>query len=248
MDTLPKGTVVAHFHDPEVPDTVSPTGYVMFTPVSLVKLPPEQAFVLPKPAKAVLTNGSISIDIVATDTESVPVGWYYKVTFHIEGTALRSGTLLVPQDTTVSLLDAILVDPIPPDTQSELLDRIIHLESGPTPVGMAFSANGVLNPMVGTNRFYNDTGSNAYIASIRGSVGVAPEGAAIIIDCNVDGQSIFTNQALRPTIPAGEVTAITYLSEYTFIWPVGSYLTIDIDQVGSTVAGSDLTVNVVFVG
>jgi hypothetical protein len=105
----------------------------------------------------------------------------------------------------------------------------------------AFSSSGTLFIDVGGHRLYNDSDAAWTIVSLRASVGTAPAGSSIIIDVNVNGTTIFTTQANRPTIAVGSFTSgkITNMDVATV--PIGGYLTVDIDQVGSTTAGSDLT-------
>ncbi len=70
----------------------------------------------------------------------------------------------------------------------------------------------------------------------------APAGASIIIDINKNGTSIWAvNQANRLTIAAAANSA-TQTSFDTSSLAEGDYLTLDVDQVGSTTAGADLTV------
>lgn len=107
-----------------------------------------------------------------------------------------------------------------------------------------FSATGTLAVAAGTHRLHNDTGATLTITSVRATVGTAPTGADLIVDLNLDGSTIFTTQSNRPTIAAGTSTDLANAINVT-AWPSGSYLSVDIDQVGSTVAGSDLTVTVV---
>ena len=96
----------------------------------------------------------------------------------------------------------------------------------------------------GGHRLYNDTNAAWTITSVRSSVGVAPTGSSVIVDINVNGTTVFTNQANRPTIAAsastsGKVTAIDVATI-----GIGDYLTVDVDQVGSATPGSDLVVQV----
>lgn len=116
-----------------------------------------------------------------------------------------------------------------------------YVDALPDPIQPSFSATGPLTIGVGTFRFYNDSGRSLTFVSIRASVGTAPTGAAIILDININGTTIFTTQANRPTIAAASNTVKTANPDVTSIAD-GSYITVDIDQVGSTVAGSDLTV------
>jgi hypothetical protein len=106
----------------------------------------------------------------------------------------------------------------------------------------SYLGNVVVN--IGTFRLYNDTGSTWTITGVRASVGTAPAGAAIIIDVNKNGTTIFTTQANRPTIAAAANTSGNVTNADVTTIAAGEYLTIDIDQIGSTTAGADLTVQI----
>lgn len=69
----------------------------------------------------------------------------------------------------------------------------------------------------------------------------APTGAAILIDINKNGSTIWSTQANRATIAAAATTGNTTTFNTTAL-AAGDYLDLDIDQIGSTVAGVDLTV------
>lgn len=82
-------------------------------------------------------------------------------------------------------------------------------------------------------------------------IGTAPTGAPLIVDVNKNGTSVYANnQANRPTIPVSTLVAqypvVPTATNGGFTYPVlfdtGNYISIDIDQVGSSVAGSNLTV------
>lgn len=107
-----------------------------------------------------------------------------------------------------------------------------------------FFHTGALTVKVGSHRLYNDTGTSWTISGIRASVGGAPDGSSIIIDVHKSGTTIFTTQTNRPAIAATTNTSgkITTMDINTVA--DGEYLTVDIDQVGSTVTGSDLTVQI----
>jgi len=106
----------------------------------------------------------------------------------------------------------------------------------------SYLGNVVVN--IGTFRLYNDTGTTWTITGVRASVGTAPAGAAIIIDVNKNGTTIFTTQANRPTIAAAANTSGNVTNADVTTIAAGEYLTIDIDQIGSTTAGADLTVQI----
>jgi hypothetical protein len=86
--------------------------------------------------------------------------------------------------------------------------------------------------------------------SVTLAITTAPTGRALIVDVNKGSGSgaattIFGTAANKPTIAAGatrDVSPSTDASVTTFA--SGDYLTIDIDQAGSTVPGSDLTVTI----
>jgi hypothetical protein len=105
---------------------------------------------------------------------------------------------------------------------------------------LPYSNTGTLSVLTGTHRLYNDSGSTWTINSVRASVGTAPTGASVIVDINVDGITIFTTQSNRPTIAASGFTSgkVTNMDVTTIA--NGSYITVDIDQIGSVIAGSDL--------
>lgn len=106
-----------------------------------------------------------------------------------------------------------------------------------------FSKSGALAVAAGTHRWYAD---KAYtIVSVTAGVGTAPTGATLIVDVNNNGTSVWNvTTANRPTIAISGFTATGGALDDTTL-AAGEYLTVDIDQVGSTVAGSDLVVNIV---
>lgn len=103
-----------------------------------------------------------------------------------------------------------------------------------------FQQQGVLTTGVGAMRYY--LGGGYVIESVRASVGNPCSGDSIIVDVNRNGTTIFTDQADRLTIPQATYTT-TATPAITTLAP-GDYLTVDIDQVGSTVAGSNLLVQI----
>ncbi len=77
------------------------------------------------------------------------------------------------------------------------------------------------------------------IVDARLACGTAPTGAAILVDVNKNGTTIFTTQGNRPTIAISGTSGSAAVPDVTTI-SAGDKLTVDIDQIGSTVAGSDL--------
>lgn len=109
---------------------------------------------------------------------------------------------------------------------------------------LAFSVPGTVAVAVGGARIYNDAGRTLTIRAIRATVGAAPTGASLIVDVNKNGTTVFTTQANRPTIAAAGNTSGKVTNMDVTSIADGDYLTVDVDQVGSTVAGADLTVQV----
>lgn len=116
--------------------------------------------------------------------------------------------------------------------------------TGPTgpagPTWVDWQWQGTLQTATGTQRWYAD--GDHVVLSVRASVGTPSTGASVIVDVNLDGTTIFTTQGNRPTVAAATYTA-TGTPDVTAI-PDGSYLTVDIDQIGSGVAGADLLVQI----
>lgn len=112
------------------------------------------------------------------------------------------------------------------------------------PSSDAFSRIGVLSVVTGVGRSLLI--NSAVIIGAVAAVNTAPTGAAIICDVNKNGTTIFTTQGNRPTIAAGaNATSAMPTPNVTALQP-GDYLSVDIDQVGSNVAGSDLVVKVFY--
>lgn len=77
------------------------------------------------------------------------------------------------------------------------------------------------------------------IEAVRVMVNTAPTGADAIFDVNKNGTTIYTTQGNRPTITAaGTDSGAGSAPDVTSV-AAGDYLTVDVDQIGSTVAGAD---------
>jgi len=93
-------------------------------------------------------------------------------------------------------------------------------------------------------RWYNRTGRTLTFVMVELAAVTAPTGAAILVDVNVDGTTIFSTQSNRPTIAISGNEGNTTTFNTTTIADGAHYITVNVDQIGSTVAGSDLTVTV----
>ena len=81
------------------------------------------------------------------------------------------------------------------------------------------------------------------VEDVQLAVGTSPTDADLIVDVNKSGTTIFTTQGNRPTVPDGDADGIGAAAtpDVTAV-AAGDYLTVDIDQIGSTIAGGFLTV------
>lgn len=102
-----------------------------------------------------------------------------------------------------------------------------------------FAREGTLSVVTGRGRYrfpYDVT-----ILGVSAAVDTAPTGSDLIIDVNKNGTTLYTTQANRPTISDGANDTAETTPDVTSV-NAGDYVTVDIDQVGSSSAGADLTV------
>lgn len=90
-------------------------------------------------------------------------------------------------------------------------------------------------------RWYNKTGLTLTLSGIYLYAVTAPTGADLIVDVNKNGTTIFSTTTNRPTIAAGANSGTSGTPDTVSIAD-GEYLDWDIDQVGSTIPGSDLLI------
>lgn len=136
----------------------------------------------------------------------------------------------------------------PSGTETTVKDRLAALNTAVNQTeGVAtFGREGTLLVSSGKGRFVFPWA--ATVLGVRATVNTAPTGAALIVDVNkaeaaTPGSlvTIFTTQANRPTIAASAFASGEAVPDVT-AFAAGDHMTVDIDQVGSTVAGADLTV------
>jgi hypothetical protein len=99
---------------------------------------------------------------------------------------------------------------------------------------------GALAVGAGTLRFPVGSGTWA-ITSVRVTAGTAPTGSAAIVDVHKNGTTIYGTPANRPTVADGANDATGGTASTTSV-TAGDYLSVDVDQVGSTTPGADLVV------
>jgi hypothetical protein len=110
---------------------------------------------------------------------------------------------------------------------------------------ITFNATGPVSTGTGTSAVTVEYPSALEI--VRANVGLTtpPGGSTLTVDVNKNGTTIYGNQGARPAIPIAGTTALGGAATVT-TFAAGDRLTVDVDQVGSTVGapGSDLTVTV----
>lgn len=133
-----------------------------------------------------------------------------------------------------------------PETRPAPAGGAEYTDSLTDPTLWTYSADGAVTAGTGKARFVNDTGETLRLRNVSLSVGTAPTGADLIVDVNVNGTTAFSAQTGRPKVVAGQTSgsAVPAVSGADVDVAPGAVVTVDVDQVGSTVAGSDLTVTI----
>ena len=81
------------------------------------------------------------------------------------------------------------------------------------------------------------------IGNVRLYANTGPTGSSLIFDVNLNGVTIFTTQANRPFVASGTNYDAVAIPDITAV-AAGDYFTVDCDQVGSVIAGSNVTVQI----
>lgn len=109
-------------------------------------------------------------------------------------------------------------------------------------IPLIFSKQNALVTKIGTSKV--QLLGSGLIVAVKGWIETAPTGTTTFkVDINKNGTSIYGTQANRPTWVSGS-NAATVGSHSVTTFSDGDQLSCDIDSIGSTVAGSDLTVTV----
>lgn len=126
------------------------------------------------------------------------------------------------------------------DTKEERvrLNGVTYI-GGPNVIAIPFTISGTI--YVATGALQIPVPFNCELASIVMRLATAPTGAAAIVDVNYDGTTIFGTQANRPTVAISGNTAAVGAASVTAFTGGNHYWSFDIDQVGSTIAGSYLS-------
>ena len=97
-------------------------------------------------------------------------------------------------------------------------------------------------------KWYNTSSVPLFVRKVVASIGTAPTGAGLVVDAKINGTSVFAAAGDRCTIAATKFTGSavpTAVGDLVRVNP-GSYVEVNVTVVGSTVAGSDLAVTVLF--
>lgn len=131
-----------------------------------------------------------------------------------------------------------------PETRPAPAGGPAYTDSLTDPKHFTYSATGNVTTGAGKARFVNDTGETLRLRKVSLTVGTAPTGADLLVDVNVNGTTAFSVQANRPKVVAGQTSgsAVPAVTGNDVDVAPGAVITVDVDQIGSTVAGADLTV------
>lgn len=109
-------------------------------------------------------------------------------------------------------------------------------------IPIPFSAQGVLTVRTGKSKV--QLLGSGLIVAVKGWLDTPATGATTFkVDINKNGTTIYGTQANRPTWVAS-ANAATVGSHSVTTYADGDQLSCDIDAIGSTVAGSDLTITI----
>jgi hypothetical protein len=112
---------------------------------------------------------------------------------------------------------------------------------------IVFSKAGAQTVAALAEKRYNTGNTPLRVRKVVASLGTAPTGASFVVDVKVNGTSVFAAAGDRATITATNTTGSAVPSKTDLdvisVLP-GQYLTVEVTQVGSSVAGSDLRVEV----
>ncbi|PLS81099.1 hypothetical protein CYG49_03150 [Candidatus Saccharibacteria bacterium] len=144
----------------------------------------------------------------------------------------------------IASLDAatkVPVAQIPTGTTNTTVALGDHTHSAATASAYTFTLQGTLYVTGGKTRIYMERAGA--IQGVRASVSTPPAGSGVIVDVNIDGATIYTDQTLRPTIADAAHTS-GFITSVKPAVAAGQFITVDVDQVGATTAGADLSVTV----
>ena len=183
------------------------------------------------------TSGIITgVSMVGSSSTTGIEGTGTGTTLLVDSNAIKSFTtgILASSSATVQLGDNLFESNTTDTSTSGGGSFTTHVHTNAA--GITFTATGTLTVSSGTLRF--PITSAMTITNIRAMCNTAPTGASAIFDVNLNGTTVFTTQGNRPTIAVSTTDSGNTVPDVTAL-AAGDYLQIDVDQVGSTVAGAD---------
>lgn len=108
-------------------------------------------------------------------------------------------------------------------------------------VPLTFSAQGAMTVRIGKSKI--QLLGSGLIVAVKGYLDTPATGASFKVDVNKNGTSIYGTPANSPTWPVS-VNAATVGAHSVTSYVDGDYLSCDIDVIGSTIAGSDLSMTI----
>ena len=168
---------------------------------------------------------------------------FLSIEHNADGTLKSSGSLATKEDVAnkgaaggYASLDGstkVPIAQIPTGASSSTVAAGNHTHTATTTP--AFSKQGTLATTTGTMRLPIE--GTYTVTGVRLMVGTAPTGASIIIDVKKNGTTMFTTTGNRPAIAAGANSGGPGTAPDVTSLAAGDYVTVDIVQVGSSVAG-----------
>ena len=197
---------------------------------------------LPGGADADAIHDNVASEISAITAKGTPVAGDFLV---IEDSAAANAKKSVLFSALESTLDHGSLAGLADDDHTQYLNVSRHDSDDHSGLEetIEFSEVGTLTVKTGTFRWYPPY--NITIIDVSAMVGVAPTGATVIVDVNNAGTTIFTTQGNRPAIAISGFHDVSSTADGDVTLTAETdYITVDIDQIGSTIAGDDLVVQV----
>jgi|SRR6185503_2496802 len=131
-----------------------------------------------------------------------------------------------------------------PDLGPKLADSFASVASAYIVLPIQMGVVGVLSVLSNVGLVYPvtfDAQATPNLVHVIAAVKTPPVGGNLVVDVNKNGTTIFSIQSNRPTIVAGAAVSSVSIPDVTSL-VAGDVLTIDVDQIGPTSPGADLSV------
>jgi hypothetical protein len=156
-----------------------------------------------------------------------------KITNLAASPGLAVGDLLVVVDVSDTTMSGAGTDVKATFTQVQTLLAPLMSYDLPMSIGGVLVVGAGVIPFIATRALT--------LVRVRAACGTAPTGASLKFDVNKNGTTMFTTQANRPEIAISGTSSSAATPDVTAI-AAGDLITVDVDQVGSTIAGSNAVV------